>query len=374
MADLADIVRGEALRYLQTQCTTSEQRKALRDIARCRTAAMGSVTVACEQCSAEYRLFCSCRNRSCPQCQGRARRQWLEARREELLPVAYLHVVFTAPRALNQMIPNCAGPLYDLVMRAAGQAVVEVGWSELGLRLGCLTQLHTWGRNMARHVHVHCLVPCGGFAEDGRRWVSFAPEDLPTEPLSARFYELLARGVRTAAREGTLELPSGASLAQLLAACAGSHERVYAKPPFGGPEKLLEYLARYTYRVAITNERIESYEEHRVTFRWRDNRRCTLGAQEFMRRFLLHVPPRGFVRIRSYGFLGNRNRKRNVQRARELIGRASEPKVRGAFTPIRLCPTCAERNGRTIYFAAEADLQPQVGLPLRAPPTQPVAA
>lgn len=381
MADLGDIVRGEGARYLQTRFVPSHQRKALRDIARCRTEAMGSVTAKCDKCGAPYRLFCSCRNRSCPLCQSEARQKWLEARLGEILPGEYLQVVFSTPRELDVLALYCPEEFYDAVMRAAGQAVIDVGRSELRARLGCHAHLQTWGQSMAFHVHVHCVVPCGGFSEDGSKWIAFSPDDLPRKALSNRFRALLCKGIRSAARQGKLDgLPATVSVEKILTKVMTREWSVYAKPPFGGAEKLFEYLSRYVYRVAITNDRIESYENGRVTFRWRDYRHgnqekpCTMEAQEFLRRYLMHVPPRGFVRIRSYGFLGNRNRKQNLERARQLIGEAGPPRTRQPYEPLRLCPACAGRDERTLQVASRPDVLPQFDLPLRPPPNDPIAA
>lgn len=381
MVDLADIVGGEAARYMQTRYVPSHQRKALRDIARCRTEATGSITTKCDKCGEPYRLFCSCRNRSCPLCQSEARQKWLEARLEEILPGEYLHVVFNTPKELDVLAQYCPEEFYDAVMRAAGQAVIDVGWSELDARLGCHAHLQTWGQSMAFHVHVQCVVPCGGFSEDGSQWIAFSPEDLPRKALSSRFRAFLCKGIRAAARQGELDrLPAKVSVEKILAKIMTREWRVYTKPPFGGAEKVYEYLSRYVYRVAITNERIESYENGQVTFRWRDYRHgneeklCTLEAQEFLRRYLTHVPPRGFVRIRSYGFLGNRNRKQNLERARQLIGEAGPPRTREPYQPLRLCPACAGRDERTLHFVSPPDVLPQFDLPLRPPPIDPLAA
>ena len=256
MGDLGDIVRGESVRYLQTRFVPSHQRKALRDIARCRTEAMGSITAKCDRCGAPYRLRCSCRNRSCPLCQSEARQKWLEARLEEILPGEYLHVVFNTPKELDVLAHYCPDEFYDAVMRAAGQAVIDVGWSELHARLGCHAHLQTWGQSMAFHVHVHCVVPCGGFSGGGSQWITFSPNDLPRKALSSRFRALLCKGLRTAARQGKLDrLPATVSVEKILAKVMSREWRVYAKPPFGGAEKLYRYLSRYIYRVAITNER-----------------------------------------------------------------------------------------------------------------------
>lgn len=382
MAELGDIVRGEAVRYVQARFVPSHQRKALRDIARCRTEAMGSVTTTCGKCGAPYRLFCSCRNRSCPLCQSEARQKWLESRLEEILPGEYLHVVFNTPKELDVLAQYCAEEIYDAVIRAAGHAVIDVGRSELGAQLGCHAHLQTWGQSMAYHLHAHCVVPCGGFSEeDGSGWISFAPDDLSRKALSSRFRALLCKSIRAAAQQGRLDrLPAAVSVENILAKAMTREWRVYAKPPFGGAQKLYEYLSRYVYRVAITNERIESYENGQVTFRWRDYRHgdeekpCTLEAQEFLRRFLMHVPPRGFVRIRSYGFLGNRNRKQNLERTRQLIGEAGPPQTRKPYEPLRLCPACAGRDKHTLHVAPRPDVLPQFDLLPRSPPIDPIAA
>ena len=359
MVDLADIVREEGQQYLQSHFTTPDQRKAMRDIVSCRTETMGTVSEKCEQCGAEYQMYRSCRNRSCPLCGGEARQKWLEARRQEILPVEYLQVV-----------------------RAAGEAVMDVGWSELGVQLGCLAQLQTWGQNMALHVHAHCVVPCGGFSEQGSRWVSFAPGDLPDNALASRFQSLLCKGIRAAAHVGKLDrLPVSVSVERVLQTVKTDQWRVYAKPPFGGVGRLLEYLSRYTYRVAMTNDRIESYQNHQVTFWWRDYRQnkeklCTVSGQEFMRRFLKHVPPSGFVRIRSYGFLGNRNRKTNLARARQLIGKTHhEAPERQPFHPLRLCPACyaGRSNERKPHFAPSPEVASQIAFTLRPPPIRAAA-
>lgn len=375
MVSLADIVLGEGAEYLQTHFVRSEQRKALRDIVQCRTEAMGTRAVPCDECSVEYRLFQSCRNRSCPQCQGEARAKWLEARRAEILPVPYSHVVFSVPAELNVLAAWCRELLYESVIRAAGQAIIDVGRSTFRAKLGCQVHLETWGQSMAFHLHAHCVVPCGGFSEDANRWVSFDPADLSGAALAIRFRKLLCKSMRAAMRQGKLDhLPPTIRVEKLLASVMARRDLAYSRPPFGGPEKLLEYLSRYTYRVAITNDRIESYENHRVTFRWRDYRHrneeklCTMSGQEFLRRYVSHVPPRGFVRIRSYGFMGNRNRKSNLERARQLIGTGVVPEARALFRPRRLCPTCARRDEHTFHFASQAEGVAQLDLAVRPPP------
>jgi hypothetical protein len=376
MVGLGEIMRGEGLQYLQTHFMLPVQRKAMSDIAQCRTAALGTVSNTCDVCEEEYWLFCSCRNRSCPLCQGEAQEQWLRTREEEMLPVPYLHMVFTLPRELKVLARYCPEQIYNALIRSAGQAVIDVGRSKLHLRLGTLVELQTWDQNMGFHPHAHAAVPAGGFSEDGTRWVSFELKDLPAKTLANRFRTLLCRNLLKAERRGKLsQLPPTLSVEQLVARVKDRQWEVYAQPPFGGTRALLEYLARYTHRVAITNERIVSYEDHQVTFKRRSNSPCTLDGQEFWQRFLMHVPPKGFVRIRSYGFLGNRKRKQSIESARRLIGNASTPEPREPFTPLRLCPVCAYRRGlSTSHYAPAPEVQPQFDLQLRPPPKEHVAA
>lgn len=383
MVTVADIVRGEGKPFVETHFVTPVQRKAMHDITACRTAAMGTLRQTCECCSADYQLFRSCRNRSCPSCGGAARKKWLEARRQEILPVEYLQVVFTTPAELNVLARYCPRALYAAAMRAAGQAIMDVGWSKLHLQLGCLAQLHTWAQSMAFHLHVHFVVPCGGFSEDGTQWVSFQPGDLPAKTLANRFRSLLCKAVRAAAQQGQLDnLPSTVSVEQLLARVENRQWNVYAEPPFEGVQTFLKYLSRYTYRVAITNDRILSYEDHQVTFRCRDSRhrdkeqRYTFAGVEFVRRLMMHVPPKGFVRSRSYGFLGNRGRKAHLDQARKLIGQAEPAPSPEPSQPLRLCPACFERwgKGRRPHFAPAPELASPLPFNPRPPPNRSVAA
>lgn len=384
MVEVADIVRAEAKRYIESRFVTPNQRKAIDDIACCRTAAMGSIPQTCQVCGVEYRLFCSCRNRSCPSCGGEASQKWLEARRQEILPVEYLQVVFTPPPELKVLACYCPEAFYDSIIRAAGQAIIDVGWSKLDVQLGCLAQLQTWTQSMLFHLHVHCAVPCGGFSEDGAQWVRFGRNELPVQTLSNHFRSLVCNNIRTSARHGKLDqLPRRVSVEQLLTTVLNRKWRVYVEPPFGGVETLLGYLSRYTHRVAITNDRIQSYEDHQVTFRCRnghdrnEQKLYTLDGQEFVQRFLTHVPPRGFVRIRSYGFLGNRNRKKNLERARQLIGRVPQVEpLRKHDQPSRLCPACYAGSGngkRMPHFAPSPERISQLPFTFRAPP-KPLAA
>lgn len=385
MVDLAEIVRGEGARYLSTHAVTATQYKALLAIAGCQTEAMGAVLEKCQQCQIEYCLFRSCRNRSCPQCEGQARARWFAARAADILPVPYLHAVFNAPRELHQLARYCPKPVYDALIHAAGQAVIDVGRSELNARLGCQAQFQTWTQDLARHLHTHCVVPCGGFSEDGSKWIRFGPEQLPVRALSRRFRLLACRAIREAARDGQFErLPDTVSVEQILARVMDREWKVYAKPPFGGPKQLLAYLARYTNRVAITNDRIERYEDHHVTLRWRDYGdgghvgTRTFDGQQFMGRVVMHVPPKRFVRNRAFGFLANRNRKSNLERARQLVGQDPAPAVaeREASEPLRLCPDCwaAKRGEHPTRRPQQIELASAPPFNLRSPPIQPTAA
>lgn len=385
MVDLAEIVRGEGARFLSTHHLTVDQYKALVDIAGCQTELLGSVVETCQQCCLEYLLFRSCRNRSCPRCQGQVRANWFAARAADILPVPYLHAVFNAPRELHKLARYRPKLVYDALIRAAGQAVIDVGRTELNARLGSQAQFHTWTQDLARHLHTHCVVPCGGFSEDGTRWIRFEPEQLPVRALSRRFRLLACRAIRQAAREGEFDgLAATVSVEQILARVMDREWKVYAKPPFGGPEQLLAYLARYINRVAITNDRIESYEDHQVTLRCRDSGdgghvgTRIFDGQQFLQRMVMHVPPRGFVRTRTFGFLSNRNRKSNLERARQLIGQtgtlpAGEPVQ---AQPLRLCPQCwaARRDSGTPQRPQQMPLASTLPLLLRPPPIRPVAA
>lgn len=361
MADLGEIARAVGDEYLHTRRPTPFQRAALRDIQRCRTEAMGSVYAVCDNCGAEHLQFRSCQNRSCPRCQAAAREAWLEARERELLPVPYFHVVFTVPEALNVIALYCPELFYSELMRAAGKTLLDVGKSKLGARLGCMAVLHTWGQNLSLHPHVHCVVPGGGFSEGRSRWIAVqkASYFLPIKVLASRFRTLLCRALRAADRRGQLaRVPKETVASDAIKKASRQDWIVYAKPPFGGPEKVLEYVSRYTHRIAISNRRILAFTNGQVTFAWRDyadgNRKkeMTIDAVEFLRRFLMHVLPERFVRIRYFGFLSNQQRTRSIERARECLGTQTTSHVRERERRawLVLCPACqaaaaAERAG-----------------------------
>lgn len=359
--DLGAIVRARSETFLRTHRTTAAQRKALRAIGACRTPALGGQRQQCDHCGHEHIQWHSCRNRACPRCGAAARARWLEARRSELLPVPYFHVVFTVPEALNVLALHAPRVFYDLLFRAAGAALVDVACSRLQIRPGCLCVLHTWGQTLTLHPHIHCVVPGGGFSDRGRQWRSTkkATFFLPVRVLSRRFRSLLIRSLREAWREGTLKLPQrvladSVALDLLLARAGATDWVVYCKPPFGGPEQVLGYLANYTHRIAISNSRIVSFDGERVCFRYRDyahgnaQKLLTLEVDEFLRRFLLHVLPPRLVRIRYYGFLANRKRAQSIDRARQLIGGRFLPPLPPLVTDEHRCPHCGTGTLRLV--------------------------
>jgi hypothetical protein len=357
MGDLAEIIRVASGEYVETRKTTPFQRKAMRAIARCRTEAMGGERLRCEQCGADHMHFRSCGNRHCPRCQAQAREAWLEARKRELLPVPYFHVVFTVPEQLHALALYCPEVFYTLLFRAAGGALLDVGMSKLGAILGALCVLHTWGQALTLHPHIHCVVPGGGFSPDRSRWIAVKSRTflLPVHRLSKRFETLLITSLRRAFAAGKLKrLPPevAADIPEfdlLLARACRKRWVVYAKPPFGGAGEVLQYLAAYTHRTAISNRRIVASDQETVTFGWRDyadenkQKLMTLPVLEFLRRFLLHILPDRFVRIRYVGFLGNHNRHRNIEQARVLMqAPPPPPPAEPANDEPRLCPECGQ--------------------------------
>ncbi len=367
MVPIGEIMRAIGDDFVRTRRTTACQRKALRAIQRCRTAAMGSTYAVCGRCGAEHLLFRSCRNRSCPECQARARYTWLEAREQELLPVPYFHVVFTVPEALNVFALYCPEVFYAALLRAAGNALLDVARTKLKAQLGVLTILHTWGQNLSLHPHAHCVVSGGGFSLDGKRWVSLRNPSflLPINVLWRRFRTLLCGYLREAERRGKFQrLPEAVLPHVTIEGAAAQRWIAYAKPPFGSPRHVLRYLSRYTHRVAISNSRILSFKDNTVTFQWRDyadanrSKHMTLPAPEFVRRFLLHVLPPRFVKIRYFGFMANRQRTERIACARTLLGVTERPRIQH-LKPLLLCPGCyAAQSSRSQYFPVTPLLRP----------------
>ena len=331
--DLADVVRrfGPLMPEL-----SGEQRRVLSDIAACRTAALGGHMETCDHCGHRRPAYNSCRNRHCPKCQASACAGWLDEQAADLLPVPYFHVVFTLPGALNGLALGNKRVVYGALFRAVSRTLLEVAADpkRLGARVGFLAILHTWGQNLALHPHV---VPGGGLSPDGAKWVGCRPAFfLPVRVLSRVFRGKFIDLLRNAFHTGQLHGPSDAAALEALFDSAVANDRVvYTKPPFGGPAQVLKYLARYTHRIAISDRRIVAMDEQTVTFEYKDyargNRRRTMKllGTEFLRRFLMHAVPPGFVRIRHFGFLANCSKADNLQRCRRLLGvtasREAEP-------------------------------------------------
>jgi len=337
--EVADLLHKQGDRFLdQSPWLNFQQRSVLRAIARCRTAALGGHLDQCSRCGHQAISYNSCRNRHCPKCQAQARQRWLAAREKELLDVPYFHVVFTLPRELNPLCLRNARILYHLLFRASAAAMLEVAANpkRLGAQIGFLSILHTWGQNLLLHPHIHCVVPAGGLSPDHKSWIR--PKYaffLPVDVLSSVFRAKFVHGLRKAFGEQKLIFPG--SLAPLadpkrFTAFVDSLFRqrwvVYAKPAFGAPNQVLRYLGRYTHRVAISNHRLLAFDGEQVTFRWKDyahgnkQRKMTLEATEFLRRFTQHILPRGFVRIRQFGILTNNRRSVLLALARELLAAA----------------------------------------------------
>ena len=361
--EVADIIRLAGDSFIERNGThlAWPQLKVLRAIRNCRTAALGGHLDRCSRCGHQVISYNSCRNRHCPKCQTNARDQWLAKRAEDLLEVPYFHVVFTLPHDLSALALQNKKAFYDLLFRASAETLTEVSADpkHLGAEIGFLSVLHTWGQNLQHHPHVHCVVPAGGIAPDRSHWVHPpAGFFLPVRVLSKVFRGKFVAGLRRLFRKGELSLHG--SLKSL--ADSNSFHRflrqlfrrnwvVYAKRPFGGPGHVLQYLARYTHRVAISNHRLIGFKDGKVTFRWKDyargnkKRTMTVSADEFLRRFLQHVLPRGFVRIRHFGFLTNRNRTALVPFCRRLLAerpRERSPDNEHARPAVEWrCPRCA---------------------------------
>jgi len=334
---VADILRhlGATYRREHADGLSRGQRRVMSAIERCRTAALGGHVEQCDACGHQRVAFNSCRNRHCPKCQSLTRAQWLEDRRAELLPVEYFHVVFTLPQEIAAVAYQNKALVYDMLFRATAQTLRALAADprHLGADIGFIAILHTWGQNLLHHPHLHCVVPGGGISADGQRWIACRPGFfLPVRVLSRLFRRLFLTELREAHASGALRffntlapLQEALAFARYLGPLARAEWIVYAKPPFGGPERVLEYLGRYTHRVAISNSRLVEFTGDEVAFRWKDYRHeskqkvMRLPAAEFVRRFLLHVLPGGFQRIRHYGLLANRTRDAKLQRCRELL-------------------------------------------------------
>ena len=371
--EIADIFRdhGPAWRSANVGHVSLGQMKVMSAIERCRTAALGGHVARCENeaCGQTLVAYNSCRNRHCPKCQGAAARDWLEERAAELLPVAYFHVVYTLPGPLADLAYTNKAVIYDILFKASAEATITIAadTKRLGARIGITSVLHTWGSAMTHHPHVHMIVPGGGLSSDGARWIACRPKFfLPVRVLSRLFRRLVVEMLMAAHAADKLRfygahagLADAGSFAAFLAPLKRCEWVVYAKPPFGGPEAVLAYLSRYTHRVAISNRRLVAADAATVTFKYKDYRAdgparfkvMTLDTGEFIRRFLIHVLPKGFHRIRHYGLLANGQRADNVARARELLAvppPMAEPAPEDADGDAqrvhpRPCPCCGGR-------------------------------
>jgi hypothetical protein len=393
--EVADIFRtyGAAWRQAQQGHLSVGQLKVMSAIEQCRSAALGGHVLRCNGCDHVEIAYNSCRNRHCPKCQAKAAERWLEARQADLLPVEYYHVVFTLPAPISEIAYYNKAVVYRLLFEVAADTLQTIAADpkHLGAEIGATLVLHTWGSALTHHPHVHGIVPGGGLSLDGNRWVACKPGFfLSVRVLSRLFRRRFLEALAQAHQAGQLkffgehaQLADATAFAQWLAPLRKCEWVVYAKRPFAGPAAVLAYLSRYTHRVAISNRRLVSLDERGVTFRWKDYRisgrtrykTMTLSPEEFMRRFLLHVLPSGFHRIRHYGLLANRERRENLARARELLG-VERPSVDASLLnsdasgslvqPTFVCPCCGSPMSIIETFLR--------GQPIRAPPPSRLAA
>ena len=360
--EVADLIRTAGTAFIERNrhWLSWKHVKVLLAIRRCRTAALGGHLDQCTRCGHRATIsYNSCRNRHCPKCQTAARERWIAARRRELLPTRYVHVVFTLPQRLAPLALQNRKVLYDLLFRASAETLLEVARDprHLGAEIGFFSVLHTWSQKLTAHPHVHCVIPAGGLSLDHTQWVSSRDRFfLSIHVLRRVFRGKFVAGLRQAFQEGALNFHGDLSclaqpkvFASWLRPLFRKDWVVYSKPPFGGPEHVLQYLGRYTHRVAISNHRLVSCADQQVTFRWRDSARnneqklMTLSLDEFLRRFLLHVLPKGFVRIRNFGFLANRRRATLLPLCFHLLGSAQptqELSIDHDANDLRRCPEC----------------------------------
>ncbi len=333
--EVAQIFRHHGPDYRKNQRLSPEQHKAMRDIERCRTARLGGhVDVCSHGCGYSFISYNSCRNRHCPKCQFFKKEQWIEARNEDLLPIQYFHVVFTIPAELKPVVLRNQRVMYNILFRAVSETLITLAETRLGLRIGFMSILHTWGQNLMEHPHIHCVVTGGGLSLDERRWVSCNKKFfIPVKVMSKLFRGKLLDYLKESYEAKQLVLTGGIShlmkphVFQLLYIKLSNKKWVvYCKPPFNGIDGVLEYLSRYTHRIAISNNRILKFQDGVVTFKWRDYadgdrvKGMPLKADEFIRRFLLHVLPDRYVKIRYFGLLANRRRKYHIALCRMLLG------------------------------------------------------
>jgi hypothetical protein len=389
--EMADIVRfaGESFLQRSQRWISWQHQKVLLAITRCRTAALGGHRDRCSGCGHTAVSYNSCRNRHCPKCQGNARQRWLQARERELLPTPYVHIVFTLPREVASLALQNKQVIYNLLFHASAETLLEIARDprHLGAEIGFFSVLHTWNQRLQHHPHIHCVLAAGGLAPDHSHWISSHRSFfLPVKVLSRVFRGKFVAGLTTAFREGKLQfhghlipLAQPRIFASWLRLLFSHDWTVYAKRPFGGPGHALRYLGNYTHRVALSNHRLVALTNDDVIFRWRDSahgnkkRLMTLPVDEFLRRFLLHLLPRGFVRIRSFGFLANRQRALLLPLCFRLLqGRQNIPATPAAISPGQphspwKCPVC----GATMHVLEQLSA---TQLLLRSPPPGPNTA
>jgi hypothetical protein len=368
--EVADIFRQHGSGFRLTHPLSPEQRRVMRAIEVCRTSVLGGHVDQCDACRYQRVSYNSCRNRHCPKCQSLAKARWLEARMADLLPVEYFHVVFTLPEQLASLALQNQRVVYNLLFSTAAETLrtIAADPKHLGAEIGFLAVLHTWSQTLRHHPHLHCVVPGGGLSADGQSWVSCRQGFfLPVNVLARLFRRLFLAALAQAFDHGKLTFHGTLShlshprhFNSLLASLRSKEWVVYAKPPFGGPAQVLAYLGRYTHRVAITNHRLLALQDGQVTFSWKDyargnqQRSMTLKTDEFIRRFLLHVLPRGFQRLRQFGLLANRQRRHKLALCRTLLGPAASPTMTNQPLPadfqslyqtvtghsLKQCPVC----------------------------------
>ncbi len=322
--ELAEVFRQYGQSYRKTHRLSTSQQKVLRAIEVCRTQELGGHLKQCDTCGFEHPAYNSCRNRHCPKCQSLAKARWLQKQTAELLPVGYFHLVFTLPHELNRLILAHKKILLALLFNAVSETLLEFGQRHLGGTVGIIAVLHTWDQKLQDHFHLHCLIPAGALSLDHRRWISARKNFLfPVTALSQVFRAKFLDRLQQAWDKGKIPAANRDTQAQAL---WKKNWVVYAKKPFGSPQTVLDYLGRYTHRVALSNDRILNVQNGQVTFSYRDRRDgdrkkiMTLDAHEFIRRFLLHILPDGFMRIRHFGFLANRAKKQALPQCRKLLG------------------------------------------------------
>jgi predicted Zn-ribbon and HTH transcriptional regulator len=373
--EVADVFRryGEAYREKHGASMSTAQRRVMTAIEVCRTAALGGHLERCNQCGHERNSFNSCRDRHCPKCQSLARAQWIEDRQAELLDCPYFHVVFTVPEEITTIAYQNKELVYGILFQATAETLKTIAADpeHLGAEIGFFAVLHSWGQNLMFHPHLHCVVPGGGLSPDGERWIACKPDFfLPVRVLSRLFRRLFLESLQKAFDSGKLQffgslkpLREPTAFARQMARAKGSEWVVYAKRPFAGPRQVLDYVGRYTHRVALSNNRLVNIEDGHVHFQWKDYRHNSqvntmrLSADEFIRRFLIHVLPEGFQRIRYYGFMGNRYRQQKLALCRRLLGMQMPTQQTAASPPtkdprdryeeltgrsLRPCPQCQQ--------------------------------